>query len=131
MSPIEAHGYTRHLSDINISSPCSTNKVFPNLKPPVDYSIDILWNISYTQTDYVIDAFKIPYSNLNPSMVVDPTNSSKVIMIWRIMDKGHHDKIGFHWLDRNSFKVIKKPDFVGEPMTQIISSSILMCIGHF
>lgn len=92
-------------------------KVHPKLKPSVEYSIDILWNLSYTQSHYLYDAFKIPFSKLNPSMIVDPTNTSRIVMIWRIMDKGHHDKVGYHWLDRSSYKVIKRPDFIGTLIT--------------
>jgi hypothetical protein len=89
-------------------------KIRPNANPSTNYSIDNLWQMAYEQTTFVLDTFKVTHAHLNPSMVVDPTNTSRVIFIWRYMDKGHHDKVGYNWLDRNSFQEIKNPDYVGK-----------------
>ena len=76
------------------------------------YSSESLWNISERQP-FVLDAWHIPDTWVNPSMVKDPTDSKKIVIVWRMPDKRKRDKVGYMWLDLN-FTVLKCHDMIGK-----------------
>lgn len=88
-------------------------KYRPNPNPGTNYSIDFLWQLAAEQERFVVDTVKITHASLNPSMIVDPTNTSRIICIWRLVERDRHDKVGYNWLDRVTFNEIKLPDYVG------------------
>ena len=59
----------------------------------------------------VLKNFHVPHSWVNPSMLRDPEFPNRIVMIWRMPDKGKHDKVGYMWLDTN-FTIVKPKDMI-------------------
>ena len=81
--------------------------------PQKNYDLSHLRNISLTQTNIVVDAWFQGEAWVNPSMIIDPNHRHRVVMVWRMPDKGRHDKIGYMWLDPRTWTISKKKDMIG------------------
>lgn len=82
--------------------------------PPSDYNVDQFLKMAENQKGFVINAWKVEHAWVNPSIIHDLHNDSKVIMVWRMPDKGRRDKIGYMWLDFPGLNIIKNKDMIGE-----------------
>ena len=88
-----------------------------------EYSVELMWNISERQS-FIVDYWHIPDTWVNPSMVRDPVDPQKIVIIWRMLDNRKRDKIGYMWLDLN-FTVIKHHDMIGNGIN--LTNQVLGC----
>lgn len=79
-----------------------------------DYNIDHFLQMAERQKHLVLNTWKVEHAWVNPSMIHDPVNNSKIIMVWRMPDKGRRDKIGYMWLDFPGLNIIKPKDMIGK-----------------
>mmetsp|Transcript_30287 Transcript_30287/g.41672 ORF Transcript_30287/g.41672 Transcript_30287/m.41672 type:complete len:382 (+) Transcript_30287:32-1177(+) len=77
-----------------------------------NYSTEHFQKMVESQTGFVLDAWKVQHAWVNPSMALSPSEPNKIIMVWRMPDKGRHDKMGYMWLNFSTWEVIKKKDMI-------------------
>lgn len=79
-----------------------------------EYQIQQFADMADRQKNFVIDTWRIPKCWMNPSMTIDPDDHSKVVLIWRMPDKGKRDKVGYLWLNRTTMEPTKNKDMIGK-----------------
>lgn len=88
------------------------------------YNIDALLKFAANQEGrLVVKTWKVNHAWLNPSVSIDPENYDRVIMIWRMPNKGKLDKIGYFWLNRTTLDSYKKKDMLGQIFIMFYISS--------
>jgi hypothetical protein len=85
-----------------------------------EYNIEPFLQMCERQRSFFVTTWKIDDVRVNPSMIRDPENDNKSVIVWRLPDKGRHDKIGYMWMDSRTWKSTKNTDLVGTD-THIIS----------
>eukprot|EP01035_Chromulina_nebulosa_P016149 gene16149-21402_t len=65
-----------------------------------------------SQTGIVLDAWRVEHAWVNPSFALSPNEANKIIMVWRMPDKGKHSKMGYMWMDVRTWKATKGKDMI-------------------
>ena len=78
-----------------------------------EYNIEPFLQMCDRQRSFFLTTWKIDQAWVNPSIIRDPDDYNKSIMVWRLPDKGRHDKMGYMWMDSLTWKIIKNKDLVG------------------
>ena len=58
-----------------------TYYVSPIVVPPAEYTVSNYLDMAERQRDFVLDAWQVGYAGINPSMIRDPYDKDKTVMV--------------------------------------------------
>lgn len=88
-------------------------------QPPTTYSIDSFLTMSKRQEHIVLDTWRQESSWMNPSMIVDPYNRNKIIVVGRQPHTTHVDYVGYNWIHRKTWKELNSKDMIKMTNSQL------------
>lgn len=96
--------------------------------PPEIYDNASVLEMVDRQRNLFVGTWLVEHAWINPSLVIDPEDSSKLVMVWRMWGKSN--KMGYFWLDANSFKSIKTKDMIGTLLLVIRYCCLLLLVVY-
>eukprot|EP01036_Dinobryon_divergens_P034109 gene34109-44072_t len=62
---------------------------------------------------FVLDTWLVPHAWVNPSMIFDPDDGEKIVMVWRMPNTKRRDKVGYFWINSTNWKSFRSKDWIG------------------